>query len=227
MMILGFALYSLFFIPYSTSAQNVDLLWQADTYTPPFYQGKASWSAQSTIKLIAIPNGLGNPNSLNYQWIRNGTVLGRISGIGQNTINYTDSVISRPQKFEVEIVAGDERVLASASVTLSPSTPSLLVYERNPLYGYIFQKEIGAGFQMADQEVSLSAFPMFISPAVRDMPNFSYRWRSNAGEAENSNSVTYRVPEGGSGSARVNLRLTNNLLIMNDLTRDFLIQFGE
>ena len=59
-----FAIYSLLFTV--VNAQSVDLLWQGETYVPPFYKGKSLWSDQSRITLFAIPQGLGNPANLNY-----------------------------------------------------------------------------------------------------------------------------------------------------------------
>src|SRR3990167_742525 len=86
-------------------AQSVDILWQGDTYTPPFYKGKSLWSNQSRITFVAIPQGLGNPASLNYKWTKNGTVLGNINGIGKNTLSFTDSILSRPQTIRVDILS--------------------------------------------------------------------------------------------------------------------------
>jgi len=33
----------------------VDLMWEANTYTPPFYKGKALTSSKSSITVTAIP----------------------------------------------------------------------------------------------------------------------------------------------------------------------------
>src|SRR5688572_16598777 len=96
----------MFLIPFfNLKAQEVDLLWQAETYTLPFYKGKALWSKESRVKLLAIPRGpgVGNPLNLTYKWTKNGTVLGNINGVGKNTIAFTDSIISRPQTIQVDI----------------------------------------------------------------------------------------------------------------------------
>src|SRR3990167_8183019 len=106
-------------------AQEVDILWQGKTYTPPFYKGKTLWSSQSKIALLAIPHisGAGNPVNLTYKWIKNGTVLGNINGVGKNTLAFTDSILSKPQTIKVEILSEQKTVLASASIFVTP-TPS-------------------------------------------------------------------------------------------------------
>jgi hypothetical protein len=210
-------------------AQSVDILWQGRGYTPPFYQGRTLWSRQSGITLVAIPQGLGNSANLNYKWSRSGTVLGNISGVGKNSINYADSVLSRPQTFKVEIVSGadGETVLASASVDLAPIDPEILVYENHPLYGFTFHKETGSSYLLRNEEVTFTAFPLFFSAPSRTSNLLSYQWRTNAQDAQKAGSVTYRTPEGASGSARVEAHVTNREMIMQDVRKSFLVQFGE
>ncbi len=147
---------------FGASAQEVDILWQGETYTPPFYEGRTLWSNQSRITLVAIPQGLGNPASLNYKWIKNGTVLGNINGVGRNYLSFVDTVLSRPQTIEVEIIGGDRGVLAKGSVYVVPRLPALAVYENSPLYGLMFHKEISE-YDMQNPEVVLAAFPLFFT----------------------------------------------------------------
>lgn len=219
-------LYSLLFS--FAEAQSVDILWQGKGYTPPFYQGRTLWSRQSGVTLVAIPQGLGNAANLNYKWSRSGTVLGNISGVGKSTINYADSVLSRPQTFKVEIIGSDgETVRASASVDLAPIDPDILVYENHPLYGFMFHKEIGGSHVLRDDEVTFAAFPLFFSTPSRTSGLLSYQWRTNAQNAQEASSVTYRTPEGTSGSARVEARVTNREMMMQDVRKSFLVQFGE
>ena len=124
----------------SAHAQSVDILYSGMTYTPPFYEGGALWSGESVIQMVAIPQGLGNPTQLFYKWSKNGTVLGNTNGVGKNSLIFSDTIFSKPVSITVEIVAADETVLAESSVTVVPSPASLLVYEKNPLFGYLFHQ---------------------------------------------------------------------------------------
>lgn len=208
-------------------AQEVDLLWQGDTYTSPFYQGRALWSNQSVITLAAIPRGFGNPASLFYKWTRNGTVLGNISGIGKNSLSFSDSIISRPQTFKVDILSNDERVLATASVFIAPISPALAVYENNPLYGFMFHREISGTHKLQDQEVTYTAFPFFYSVFSRANNNINYEWRTNTGGKENTNSVTYRIPDNTSGISQIQVHAVNVDKILQDSNKSFLVEFGN
>jgi hypothetical protein len=212
---------------FSLTAQSVDILWQGESYTPPFYEGLPMWSRQSLITLVAIPNGLGSPSALSYKWSKNGTVLGSLSGIGKNSLKFADTVFSKPQRIEVEIISSNEETLAESSIIVTPRDFTPLVYEKNPLYGYLFHHEVGESFRLYEGEVTFSAFPLFSSPPLRDGANLSYKWSTNSGESGVGQDITYRVPEEGGGSAMVNLRVTNSEKILPSISRSFLVQFGE
>ena len=220
---------SVYFLLFSTvSAQSVDILWQADTYTPPFYQGKVLWSKQSTITFVAIPDKLGSPRSLVYRWIRNGTVLGSLSGPGKNSLTLTDSILSKAQNIKVEIVSEDDYespILAETSIVVSPVNSSLIVYENNPLYGFMFHRAIGNTFSLRQGEVTFGAFPMFFVARSRADSALTYAWRTDTGGLETKNTVTYRAPEGASGSSQVSLSVSNESEIAQEAKKSFLVEF--
>ena len=211
----------------STYAQEVDLLWQGETYTPPFYQGRTLWSNQSRITFLAIPQGLGNPNNLNYKWTKNGIVLGNINGIGRNSFFFYDSILSKPQSVMVEILSEQGAVLASASNIVTPTLPELVVYENNPLYGFMFHREINGEYQFQDKETTFTAFPLFFSTLNRLDPMIDYQWQTNNTGVETKNSVTYRTPENTSGSSEIRVRVSNRDKITQDASKRFLVKFGD
>ena len=208
-------------------AQVVDILWQGETYTPPFYEGRSLWSKQSRITLVAIPQGLGSAANLNYKWTRNGTVLGNINGIGRNYISFLDSILSRPQIIKVEILSGQNVVLASTFVTVTPTASALAVYENNPLYGFMFHRETSGTHPLKEKEITFTAFPFFFSTSNRMDDIISYEWRTNVGEAETKNSVTYRSPDNTVGSSQVSVSASNKNQITQDASKNFLIEFGN
>ena len=215
-----------FLLSSSVLAQSVDLLWQGETYTPPFYEGKALWSKQTNIKFVAIPQGLGSPAALNYRWTRNGTVLGNSSGVGKNSIKFRDSIFSKPYTMRVEIVNSSDKVLAESSLSVTAQDPVLLVYEKNPLYGYMFHQEVGQSFLLDKGEATLSAFPLYAGSAEREAAAFSYRWRASEG-VSSGNSGTYRAPEGAEGYAPVSLSFSDSGRVMRDIQKKFVIKFGN
>ncbi|MEK7176166.1 MAG: hypothetical protein AAB695_02200 [Patescibacteria group bacterium] len=218
---------SYFLLPTSTHAQSVDLLWQGSSYVPPFYQGRTLWSNQSKVVLLAIPHGLGLAANLNYKWTKNGTVLGNTNGVGKNSLSFLDSILSKPQSIKVDIISSQDEVLASASVVIVPVSPSLLVYEKNPLYGYLFHKEVGGAYALSEKEITLTAFPFFFSVRNRADNTVGYAWRTNVGGMESGNAVTYRAPENVSGSSQVSASASNKDEIAQQAQKSFLVQFGN
>lgn len=216
-----------FLLPSVVAAQSVDLLWQGINYTPPFYQGGALWSEQGSLVFYAVPQGLGDPAKLIYKWTKDGTVLGLVSGLNQNTLYSNDPIFSKPQTVKVEIVDDNDNVLASRATTLTPVAPNLLVYEKSPLYGYMFHREVGATYRIDGEEVVFTGFPLFFSSFDRDNNSLAYAWRSNTGEDSTLSSVTYRVPDNAEGTASISASLMNEDTLKQRAERSFLVQFGH
>lgn len=212
--------------PLISGAQTVDLLFQGKGYAPPFYQGRTLWGKQSNIVLLAVPQGLGNPAALDYLWSKNGTVLGNISGVGKNSLVFSDSIFSKPVTIKVEIVRGDEELLAEKSITLLPSSPLLAVYEKNPLYGFVFNRESASGFTLGNGEITLTAFPFFAASQSRVASSLKYSWKSGSSE-ETKDSVTYRAPQGSSGSAMVTVDFSDTSLVLPAIKKSLLINFAN
>jgi len=219
-------LFAILFIPsYVAKSQTVDLLWQGDVYTPPFYEGKSLWSKQARITFVAIPQGLGNPNSLNYKWTKNGTVLGSISGMGKNSLSFNDTIFSKPQTVKVEIVGNDNQPITSATETLVPTSPEVLVYEDNPLYGLMFNHEVGDKYKFNEKETSFSAFPLFFSVSNYTDDNLTYSWQTNSGVKEPARSITFRAPDESTGNSQIGISISNNLEIVQRVSKSFLVEF--
>ncbi len=222
-----FLLASYFLLPTSAFAQSIDIIWQGETYTPPFYKGLPIWSYQSRVTLLATPQGLGNPSALNYRWTRDGTVLGSLSGLGKNSYTFSDNVLSRTKSIKVEIVSSEEEILAESSVYITPRQPSIQIYENSPLYGYMFHQAVEDSYSLKEGEVSFTAFPLFFSTNTLSSPTLNYKWLSNAGTSESGPSVTYRAPEGVVGRASVSTNITSTSKILETADSKFLVQFGQ
>lgn len=207
-------------------AQTVDILYQGNAYTAPFYKGHTPWASQSTLTLLAVPTGASLTNS-NYRWSRNGTVLGSLSGVGKNTLTIQDTVLSKPQTIKVELVNIDGEALTQTSVLVRPATPNLVVYEDNPLYGVMFHQEILGAYSLKGSEVTFTAFPFFFSATDRSDSNLNYKWQTGGGETETRSSVTYRIPDKNSGTAAIYTSINHRQNILQTAKNNFLVQFGN
>ena len=221
------SLLSFLILPVLAGAQEIDLLWQGNVYTPPFYEGRPLWSKQSNITLYAIPRipGVSNRLSLEYKWTKDSVVQGNISGVGKNTFSFSDSIFGKPVEVKVEVFGSDGALLASKSTTLTPQAPRVLVYENNPLYGILFNQEVGENYQIKGSEITLTSFPMFFSILGRDSGLMNYLWTTNSGSSENSNSITYKIPDGVSGRSSITAKISNVDKPRQSLEKNFLLQF--
>jgi len=201
----------LFFTP-----SDVALLWEADTYTPPFYNGKALFSNQSGLTIVAVPEFVMrdgrrlDANTLIYTWKEDGKIRGSLSGYGQRTFRVTGSVLGRRIKISVFVTTQDGRMQAEEVITVTPSEPVVAIYENSPLYGVLYNKALGGTFSMGDKETSFSAVPYFFSRGLQEQ-DLEFNWSVNGTPAGNkqSDSITLRNDEGTAGQSRLGLEVLN------------------
>lgn len=212
---------------------EVDLVWQGNTYTPPFYKGRTLWSGQSDFTALAIPhivNSSGreaNPANFFYKWSRNGEAEGNSSGVGKNSIKLSTSIFPIPQEIQVEISDGDS-ILATKKTVISSNDMSLLVFEDNPLYGPLFNNGVIDKISLKEKEVTLIAYPLFFNTQARENSFISYSWLINGlASGQNTSSVTFRAPDNSGGSSDVSVHIGNtvNFTQMND--KSFNIGFNN
>lgn len=197
---------------------GVDILWEASSYAPPFYKGKALYSYQSFITVIAVPNIINssgakiNPGNLTYKWTKNSKVLGDVSGYGKNKFSFSKAVLSSPAEIEVEVMSSDKKIKASGSITLEPTEPKILIYENNPLYGIIYERAVDGEFKLDGSEITLIATPYFFSKEDTSGEKIKYNWNMNGrriNDKQDARQATFRNTEGGKGSTRISVDLQN------------------
>jgi len=211
---------------FTVSSGSVDILWQGDAYTPPFYKGRTLWSHESTITLLSIPHVGKSPTSLIYRWSLDGEILGNNSGVGKNSLSFTGSILRQPRTVRVDIMTDRDTVVASASLTKPSISPSALVYENNPLYGLMFNREIGDTYLAKTKEFSFVGIPLFFNTLSRTSKEINYSWGSG-GDVHTNGEVTYRTQEGASGSSPVALEVTAPASVTQSAEKSFSVQFDE
>ena len=147
----------------------VNLIWEAQTSVPPFYQGKALLGWGATYRVVAVPeiyeNGVAvSPSHLVYTWSKNYSVEQDQSGYGKNiyqsdgSINYTRG----GDIINVTVATSDGTVSSQGSTVVSPVTPSVLIYEESPLYGVLYNQSLSA-ITMSGDSITLAAEPFSFS----------------------------------------------------------------
>lgn len=213
----------------------VDLIWQAESYTPPFYEGKALFSHEERLEFIAIPHILDDSGAeilaskLIYKWTRNGTVLGDFSGYGKNTYTMIASIISVPIDMQVEVTTTDGTSVADGETVATPINPSVVFYQKDPLYGIQFQTALPSNFSLIDNEMDILAAPFFFGSDDIGTSNLEYAWSINGNSIDNDLTKTdriFRPKEGTSGTSNVSLSITNTDKILQMANSNFNLSFG-
>lgn len=206
---------------------DVDILWEANTYTPPFYKGKALHTRQSEIRFVAMPNfvrsnGTTIPASeLVYTWEYNGSVIQEISGYGRNVAAMIGDLIARPINMQVTVSSVESDSTARNSVTVVAEEPQTVMYENNPILGLMLERALAGEIMLERDEVEISAIPYYFSTDEINTATLENRWLLNGrdtGIPFSKYSVVFRNTEGEDGVARVSVRTkhTGNLLQESD-----------
>ena len=164
----------------------VDLIWEAQTSVPPFYQGKALLGWGGTYKVVAVPevyeNGAAvDPSKLIYTWSKNYSVDASESGYGKNvyqsdgSINYTRG----GDTIGVTVATSDGAATAQGSITVSPVSSSILLYLDDPLYGVLYNQSL-AQTTLSGSSVSFRAEPLFFSDLSSAIGSLSWTMNGSA-----------------------------------------------
>lgn len=177
---------------------SVSILWEARTYTPPFFKGKALFSHQSNIVFVAAPRIMANgreipKENLIYTWSKNGTVLGDQNGYGRYTLAITGSIISRPLSIDLEVSDPNTGITAFDTIDIAPIEPEITTYVVDPLYGVQYNKAIRGTLPLIGKEVTLTAVPYYFSNVGSTLGNVSYNWSINGNTISDGQNTRTRV----------------------------------
>lgn len=214
---------------------EVDLVYEAETYTPPFYKGGALFTSQSNLNFVAVPrfiseqNTLISPQNLVYKWKVDNKNIQASSGVGKNKFTYEGVLIQRPANITVEVTSLDGLFQAKDIVEISLQNPEVLVYENNPVHGIIFEKAIEGTFNMDREEISLTAQPFFFNS--RDVDGFltQYYWYTNGilGSESDFGEVTFRADSEQKGIASIQVVANRASYILQNASANFQLDFSK
>ncbi len=213
---------------------SVDLLWQTNTYTPPFYKGKALYTPQSIATFVAVPRLISKKGTLIekkniiFTWKKDYIVQGSLSGYGKDSFSFDANVLLKPSVVEVEVSAPAENIKANASLSISTGKPEALIYEDDPLYGILYNSAIQSSFTLANDETKLVAAPYYFSTDSSGVKNLQYSWTVDSGSAEEGTDKSIILRHEGStgGRSNVSLSIDNALQFFQKAALDISVNFG-
>lgn len=191
---------------------EVDILWEADTFVPPFYKGKALPTYKSIVKLSAIPRFNASesiPLSYSYTWTAN-NFQGLGQGLGKNGVllhmKYSGSAV--PVTVKVNNLAGTGEE-GTASKSIMAVDPLLLFYEDAPLLGVRFDRALFGTVITDGTSFTIRAMPYFFSNDDMENANFVSTWyKDNVKLAPGLDTSTLTLEKEGASAQGSTLRLS-------------------
>lgn len=214
---------------------TMEMHWEASTYTPPFYRGKALPSPQSKIKMVALPNFTDankkriSDKDLVYVWrAQNGDILNQ--GYGKvSAYTKTPNGVGFERPVDVEVSSLGNTLRAKKRFSIKSFSPLIQFYENNPLLGIMYSKAIKQELLLADKEVVVRGEPFFFSRSQKDSGELVYSWTQNGKTIQNEGdfSITLRQEAEGSGSSRFDFSVKNPDNVFESRSQSFVVRFNS
>lgn len=196
---------------------SIDLLWEADSYVPPFYKGRAAPGSNSTIRVLAIPHfidasGDAVPSSdIDFTWKLNGATDEALSGVGESSASFPAAVLYDSDTIDVVARTENGSLSGEASATIRTGDPELVLYEDDPLFGIMYHQALSQSSTASESETSFAAVPYFANTTSANDPSIAYDWTVNgssvAPDPEDPSEITINAQS--SGVADVTLSLSD------------------
>lgn len=167
---------------------EVDLLWEADTYTPPFYKGKALPTFKSSIKTTAMPRKnsfSSNPAQFYYKWTYN-IIQNLGEALGMSSVTFPAGWPGSSVSISVDVNTLDKGWNGSQNIRIPSYDPKIVLYEQAPLMGTMFDKAIDSSYPFSGNTVAVRAVPYFVSTDNYHNNDLVYTWRVNNQQIPNN-----------------------------------------
>ncbi len=209
---------------------DIDLLWEAmDSYTPPFYKGKALPSTESQIKIVAYPNtsGLSNTNQKNisYTWKNNYDTVGSASGYGKSKYIFINDNLKNTEKVSVVATGLSGSYSSEGKVDINIENPQIIFYKKSPLEGILYASALTDESYIEEDEITFVAEPYYLS--FKDgSSSFNYNWKINNNSIETPSKkreLTVR-PSSRGGYANVGFGMESITKLFQNVTNSIKIK---
>jgi hypothetical protein len=203
---------------FTFSPSTVNIVWEADTTVPPLYRGKPLYSGGSSLRLVAFPTVYSGKarvaqSALSYQWSYKDEPLVNNSGLGRYMLDHAGDMLERSEDITLDVYYGAQKV-AHADVSIPATDPMILLYQRDPLRGPIYESALPSGINLTGKELSILAEPYYFSTEAKRNGLLQYTWTLNDNETTGPDSsrgiLTLRQAGAGQGDVQLGVRVQNN-----------------
>jgi len=203
---------------------DIDILWEAnDSYTPPFYKGKAFPSQEGSIKVVAIPNSdsiKSGSGDVIYTWTRNDEAMQNVSGYNKNSFIFKNSVLKDIEKISVSVSTIDGKYNASDSLELEMSKPLIIFYEKSSTLGILYNNGTKSEMDLDGDNITIVAEPFFLSLRNSTEDAFNYYWEINDEEINTPSKKTEITvsPTSKGGYAEISIEIESLSKLFQQVT---------
>lgn len=199
---------------------DLDILWEADTYTPPFYRGKALPTPESHITIIGLPN-LRNQGiqqleqRMVFNWRVNNENVPEASGYGKNPLVIRNDFLRTEERVTLRVQHQDGFSTAESSIVIPIKETKVLLYQDGN--GLRKANRLSFEDQVGIRPGEIIAEPYFFSTRPELLNLLTYRWRVNGSAVDptdpsQSNTLTVQPTGGIASSISVSVENPRKLL---------------
>lgn len=214
------------------SPNEVDLLWEGNSYVPPFYKGLPLATQEGSINVVAIPNFKDKKNIRDgvFNWyVNNDPVLGS-SGYKKDSFNYNLSYLRADQSIGVVVDSITSGEQATKEMKVFPIKPKILFYEKSPLYGLDLTKLIYSGYTPKESQTTIFAVPYYFSSKDLKVADLNFIWKINNSSITTpakKNVLTVKPISNDSGIATIDLSVQYFGKLFEDATNKIQLTLNQ
>ncbi len=165
---------------------EVDMLWEAlESYTPPFYRGKALPLQQAKIRVTAIPETQlitpADAPKLIYYWDKNYKRDISASGFGKQSFTFNADPLVFNEK--ITVTSNDRRENSFAKNTINIPTksfaPKILFYKINDSNRILTNSAVNTNNLIEGDTIKLSFHPLNFSTTKKNFIDIFVNWSIN------------------------------------------------
>ncbi|MFA6524473.1 MAG: hypothetical protein WC264_03640 [Candidatus Paceibacterota bacterium] len=207
---------------------DIDMLWEApDSYTPPFYKGKALNAREGTLKIVALTNSRDSAG-LSYNWKLDDTNKPDSSGYKKNYYIFKNSFLDKQNTVEVTTsnLAGNNS--GQGKITINPINPKIVFYQKDLNLGTKYEKAIDNGFVIDQSGIIFIAEPYFFSPKNLNSSDLEFKWLLGGSDITTpnpKNELGIRPEAGQIGNSTVKVTINNIKSMFLNLEKEINVNF--
>lgn len=207
---------------------DFDLIWEAqNSYTPPFYKGKALGTEEGSFKVVAIPSS-SEMTGLLYNWSLDGNSKIDSSGYGKSFYSFQKSFLDNQSEVEVNVSSLAGGIAGTQKITVPINKPKLLFYKKDPLFGTRWETSFSDKIFINSNGETIVLEPYFFSP--KDLTSNTLETRWSLGDSEISqpkikNQISIRPQAGESGSSKIKVVLKNLKTLFLNTEKEINVSF--